>query len=488
MSTVPTGFQRAHTKIVATVGPACRAPEQLAALVAAGVDVFRLNMAHGSIEGHEATLRDIRRLGAALQQEITVLVDLGGPKIRLGALVGGQADCQSGATVRFVRGDVSSEPLDLTSTYSRLIDELAVGDRVMLADGTVSLNVTERTADSAVCRVVQPGIVRSRQGINLPGVRLSLPAMSDDDREHARWAAHREIDYISLSFVRDPADILELKTLLREAGSSAGVIAKIEKQEALDRLSEIVLAADGVMVARGDLGVEIDVARMPIVQKEIVALANRLQKPVIIATQMLDSMQRSSYPTRAEVTDVANAILDGCDACMLSGETAVGMYPREAVEMMNRVAVATESLFLHIAPKVPPEILADGLKPVTQAVVFGAGHIARQAKARMMVVSSHSGVTALALSKQRNYITTIGVSDNPAALRKMGLYWGVLPLGGAPTTSTRELLNFVSSWSLRDGCLKPGDRIVLVGGTMSSAGHDLVMVHEVRERDTAAGW
>ncbi|HEV3340993.1 MAG TPA: pyruvate kinase, partial [Pirellulales bacterium] len=334
----------ARTKVIATVGPACREEHQLAELVRAGVDVFRLNMAHGGVEAQQVNLERIRRVSEAEERPVGVLADLAGPKIRLGELPGGEVECCQDACLRFVRGETSSQPAELVSNYSRLIDELKVGDRVMLADGTVSLVVEDRGADVAVCRVTQPGVVRSRQGINLPGVKLGLPAMNEADCAHAIWAAQRGIDFVGLSFVRSPDEVLALKAVLRAHNSRAMVIAKIEKPEALSRLEEIVSAADGVMVARGDLGVEIDVARTPVAQKQIVAACNRHRKPVIIATQMLDSMQHSQRPTRAEVTDVANAILDGCDACMLSGETAVGKYPRAAVEMMNRIAVATEPL------------------------------------------------------------------------------------------------------------------------------------------------
>ena len=229
----------------------------------------------------------------------------------------------------------------MTATYETLIDELHPGDRVMLADGAVELRVENKTADAAVCRVVQGGTFRSRQGINLPGVKLSAPALGEKDRDNARWAAAAGVDYLGLSFVRKVEDVQDLKSLLQSAGGTCRVIAKIEKPEALEMLDAIVAAADGIMVARGDLGVEIDIAQVPLVQKRIIALCNRARKPVIIATQMLESMHHSRLPTRAEVTDVANAILDGADACMLSGETAVGEYPREAVEMMHRIALAT---------------------------------------------------------------------------------------------------------------------------------------------------
>ena len=473
-------YQRARTKIVATVGPACREEHQLADLIEAGVDVFRLNTAHGELHEHEQVLNTIRRLGEQMSLPVAVLVDLAGPKIRLGELPGGQVDCKYGAELTFVRGESTSTPGELVTTYANLIDELHIGDRVMLVDGTVRLDVIDRTADSVCCKVIQPGLIRSRQGVNLPGAKISLPAMSETDRHHAVWAAEHGADFVSLSFVRSPREVTELKWLLNYHKSLAKVIAKIEKQEALDHLDDVVQASDGIMVARGDLGVEIDVARMPIVQKRIVATCNRYDKPVIIATQMLDSMQHSRQPTRAEVTDVANAILDGCDACMLSGETAVGEYPRAAVEMMHRVALATEPLFRNRPALPPPAVLPEDLKRITQAVVIGAGNIAQELEARMVVVVSHSGATALALSKRRNMVPIVGISDRVETLRQMSLYWNVIPLVGAPMTDSIQLLEFVEDWGQREGSLSPGDFVVLVAGLgLASRGHNMVRVHEV---------
>ncbi|HEX3655798.1 MAG TPA: pyruvate kinase [Pirellulales bacterium] len=472
--------QRARTKIVATVGPACRDEAQLAALIEAGVDVFRLNMAHGELAHHEEVLERIRRISDEINNPVGVLVDLAGPKIRLGELTGGQIDCQHGSELTFVRGDHVSDASELVTNYPGLIDELHVNDRVMLVDGTVRLDVCERGADWVRCRVTQPGLIRSRQGVNLPGVKIGLPAMSEDDRKHAVWAAAKGVDFVSLSFVRSPKEVNELKWLLRYHDSHAKVIAKIEKQEAIDQLDEIVIAADGVMVARGDLGVEIDVASMPVVQKQIVAACNRYDKPVIIATQMLDSMQHSRQPSRAEVTDVANAILDGCDACMLSGETAVGEYPRAAVEMMNRIALATEPLMRNRPSMPPPVILPDDLKRITQAVVVGAANIAQELDARLAVVVSHSGASALAMSKRRNLVPIVGVSDKIETLRQMALYWNVIPLPGAPTVDSIQLLQYVEEWGQREGLLAPGNFVVLVAGVaLASRGHNMVRVHEI---------
>jgi pyruvate kinase len=472
--------RRARTKIIATIGPACQSVEQMVRLIEAGADLFPLNMAHGDLEQHSATLAAIRQASAQLQQPIAVLVDLAGPKIRLGELPGGAIDCVTGAEYHFVRGSEASGADELTTTYEPLVDELKVGDTVMLADGTVTMTVIEKKNDAARCRVVQAGLIRSRQGLNLPGVQLSAPALDEDDRVNALWAADNEIDFVGLSFVRHPNDVRELKNLLRSRGSAARVIAKIEKQEALDHLEGILAEADGIMVARGDLGVEVNVAQMPVLQKHIVAACHEHQKPVIIATQMLDSMQHSRRPTRAEVTDVANAILDGGDACMLSGETAIGQFPREAVEMMNEVALATEELFQANVPQPPGDFRAEGLHPITSAVVYGAGHIAAEIDARLMVVASHSGATAIAVSKQRTYVHTLGISDSPQTLRQMCLYWGVIPIPHIPIASHEQMLAGVSSWGLKAGLLSKGDHVVLVAGIgLHGGSHNVVVVHRV---------
>jgi pyruvate kinase len=479
---------RARTKIVATIGPACASKEQLAALVKAGVDVFRLNMAHGGPEAQQVHVDTIRWLSAELDRPIAILVDLAGPKIRLCELPNDRIACDLGREFVFVAGDHASTEHELTCTYEPLVDEVQVGDRIMLADGTVSMEIIRKEPDRAHARVIQRGSIRSRQGINLPGTKLSAPALSVVDYENAIWAAKAGIDFVGLSFVRAPGDVQLLKDLIRSHRSSARVVAKIEKREALDRLEEIITVADAVMVARGDLGVEIDVAQIAIEQKRVIAMCHRFQKPVIIATQLLDSMQDSPRPTRAEATDVANAILDGADACMLSGETAVGHFPIEAVEMMNRIALATETSFRNRPPRLPDTAFSQ-LQAITRAVVRAAGQMAHDLEAKLVFVASHSGRTALALSQHRSYISTLGISTSEATLRQMCLYWGVTPLRGAPARDLPELIQHADRYAVSQGYAKPGDRIVIVGGSHLAAGpshedmtsgvHDILLVHEV---------
>lgn len=481
--------RRARTKIVATVGPASRDPAILAELMRAGVDVFRLNMAHGGPDEQQPHVDAIRKVSQEIDQPVAILVDLAGPKIRLGEVADGCIYCERDAEFSFIDGDDSNDPHDLTSTYEPLTAELSIGDGVMLADGSVMMTVIAKEPGRVRMRVVQAGDIRSRQGINLPGVKLSVPAISVNDHMHAIWAAKAKADFVSLSFVRAPDEVKALKDILRSSGSEAGVIAKIEKGEALERLDEVVAASDAIMVARGDLGVEIDVAEMPVQQKRIIRSCHRYERPVIIATQMLESMHESQRPTRAEVTDVANAVLDGADACMLSGETAIGKFPVQAVNMMNRITLATENSMSGALDKGSERVEFATKFDVTRAVVSGAGLMAQQLNAKMLVVASHSGLTALALSQQRNLVPTLGVSTKESTLRKMCLYWGVTPLRGAPACDMQGLIRHTDEWARGEGIAEKGDRIVIVGGSHLTAGpdgnemasgvHDVVIVHEV---------
>ncbi len=469
-----------RTKIVATVGPACADTQRLLELIRAGVDVFRINTAHGSREEHDARLHQIREASQQAGQIVAILVDLAGPKIRLGELPTGERQFVVGEQVRFVRGSEASNPQDLTTTYARLLEELAIGDRIVLADGMVDLTVERVDPDAATCRVIQAGAVRSRQGVNLPGVKLSVPAMSAADRDNAVWAAREGADYISLSFVRRAEELRELKALIAAQGSESHVVAKIEKPEAIENLDAIVEATDAVMVARGDLGVEIDIAQVPIVQKQIIATCRQHRKPVIVATQMLDSMQRSRIPTRAEATDVANAILDGADACMLSGETAVGEYPRESVEMMHRIALTTEDLAKRQAAQPHSDLYVDGLKEMTEAVTYAADRLAEQLEAKFLIVASATGQTALIVAKHHRHVPVIGVSNSEQALRRMCLYWGVIPLAGAPVDHGDHLLEHIIQRGRTMGHLTTGDRVVLVFGTgIHTSRHNMIVVRQL---------
>jgi pyruvate kinase len=472
-------FSEARTKIVATVGPACEDEKVLAELVNNGVDVFRINTAHGKQDDFERILGKIRRVREEIGFPIGVLLDLAGPKIRLGKLLHDPMDVEVGQELYFIRGSEPSAPNELTSNYAKLLDEVAMGDRVMLADGTISMQVVEKTRDKLRCTVTVRGTIRSRQGINLPGVSLSVSAMRPEDVDNALWAARNEIDFISLSFVRSAQDVLALKNLLASMDGSALVIAKIEKREALGCLEDIVDAADGVMVARGDLGVEIDVAETPVAQKRIIQVCMDKMKPVIVATQMLESMHHNRRPTRAEASDVANAILDGADACMLSGETAIGDYPVAAVETMNRIMLSTEKM-LKDQPAPSKTRFFSRVHPITSAVTHHAANIAEAIQAKMVVVASRTGGTAWVKAKQRNYIPTLGISDSDSTLRRMCLFWGIMPHKVDQLDNPEKLISDVTCWGKSTGMLTAGDRVVYVTGTgLLNNTHNLLVVNEV---------
>ena len=472
-------LEDACTKIVATVGPACDQTDQLAALIDAGVDVFRINTAHGSRKQHEQTLTNIRQASQQCAFPAAVLLDLAGPKIRLGQLATDPLTCDEGMMVKFVRGtDVADSPSTLTSSYERLVDELDVGGRVMLADGTVALLVEEVTPDHAVCRVTAGGIIRSRQGINLPGTKLSVPAMLPRDIDNAIWAAQQGVDFVSLSFVRTAADVDGLRGLLEKHHSSALVVAKIEKPEALQCLDDIVDATDAVMVARGDLGVEIDVAETPIAQKRIIRVCKEKMKPVIVATQMLESMQHHSRPTRAEASDVANAILDGTDACMLSGETAIGDHPKRVVQMMNRIMKATEKEMLH--DHAAMHLATNRVHPITSAVTEAATEIAESIKASLIVIATRSGSTAWVKSNSRSLIPTLAASVAPETLRRMNLMWGIKPMQAQQLDDTQRFIDEMCRWGRKHVALRAGDQVVFVTGTgVVEKAHNMVVVHTV---------
>jgi pyruvate kinase len=478
------------TKIVATVGPACGSQDLLADLVNAGVDVFRLNFAHGSHDWFTQVVGWIRSLSRVYNRPIAVLGDLSGPKIRLGMLPDEGMRLRHGARVEFIRNSMTPQqdsPIpQLTCTYEPLIDDLRPGDRVLLADGTVSLQVVEQdpVAGRVVCEVQQPGLIRSRQGVNLPGVALSTPSLTEKDRVDLKWALDNEIDYIGLSFVRRVDDLKQLRQVIAAHGTKTPpwIVAKIEKSEAINDLEPIIAEADAVMVARGDLGVETDIFRVPGLQKRIIRLCNEHRTPVITATQMLDSMQKNELPTRAEASDVFNAVLDGTDAVMLSGETAAGDYPVDAVAMMSRIVREAERL---LEPR-PSGIDSRSLPrnratAITEAVTHGAATAAAHLGADVIVAATAGGKTAMAISKQRPHVPIIALTDRPEVARRMCLFWGVVPVETvAVAWPPKELLAFVTKLGREQSLLDSGSKLVLVGSSdWSLEWHDMMLVHVV---------
>jgi pyruvate kinase len=470
-----------RTKIVATVGPASESVERLESMVRAGADVFRLNMAHGTAEWRESVIRRIREISRLLGKPIGILVDLSGPKIRLGPIAGGAIECQAGAEFRFVSSSVGEgDPTTLTSTYPSLVGELKRGDLVLLSDGTVTMRVFETGSDWVLCRVEQPGEIRSGSGINLPGVELQVSALTDKDRLDVQWAARVGVDFVGLSFVQRAADIRQLRQQLDELNCPAWIVAKIEKPQAVVALDEIIQVSDAVMVARGDLGVEIDVARVPAVQKRIIARCQQAQVPVITATQMLESMRSNRMPTRAEATDVANAILDGSDAVMLSAETAMGQYPVESVGMMNRIARETESLVRPQFDGRSAEGSSSGELDLTESLVAAAGRLGDQVAAKLIIVATESGRTARILCKQRGQTGVTAISDDEGTVRRMTLLWGVIPLLAHRFQENTELVNHVEPWAIANRLVRAGDRVVFIANTnWTGTGHDMLVVHEI---------
>ena len=471
------------TKIVATVGPACDSPAMLRQLVLAGVDIFRLNFAHGSFDQMAERTLAIRKIAADLHRQVGILGDLGGPKIRLGNLPGGSMYLEHGARYTFASEADPDDPTTLTTTYDGLIDDLRVGDPILLADGTVSMRVIVKPPGKAVCTVEQPGRLSSGQGVNLPGVDLQMPSITEKDRADLAWAVDHGLDFIGLSFVRRAEDIRELRALIAEHNPEHPpiIVAKIEKPEAVEQLEDILAETDAVMVARGDLGVEVDIVRVPKLQKQIIRACNRQRVPVITATQMLDSMESNSRPTRPEASDVANAVLDGSDAVMLSGETAIGEYPLEAVTMMSRIIRETEPLV------VPNKELPMGVysrhdaTQITRAVTLGAMYAAEKIEANLLVVLSHSGKSAMALSGLRSPIPIVAVTDNQRTARSMCIAWGVTGVvSDACSALPQDWMEFVVDWGQKQGLLKQGDCVVLVGTTdWSRAGKDVILVRSV---------
>jgi pyruvate kinase len=475
----PANRNFARTKIVATAGPASKSKERIRELIIAGVDVFRLNMAHGTIPEKEDIIENVREVSLSLGAAIGVLVDLAGPKIRLGKLKDDAVTLVNGETVFFVAGTESNDPKELVCLYEPLISEVAVGDMIVLADGVSRLIVTDKAPDRLTCEVNDGGVVRTRQGVNLPATNLSVPALGDIDIENAKWAATVDADFVSLSFVRNASEVESLKKILQDCNCEARVIAKIEKREALDNLDSIVAAADGIMVARGDLGVEIDIAQTPLAQKAIIDCCSRHRKPVIVATQMLESMHSCKQPTRAEVSDVANAILDGADACMLSGETAVGEYPVESVGMMNRIMVETEKTFQSIPARVLPSI-SPPKNLMTGVLSNTAADIAEKINAKLVVIASSTDATALRKSKHRDFRPTVCITDSLHAARQMSLFWGIFPIVSSSSFKPDQLRQLVDHVALTNFELKTGDEVVIVTDTELIPGaHDSIVISRI---------
>jgi pyruvate kinase len=454
------------TKIVCTIGPASSDRETLRGLILAGMDVARINFSHGTHETHERTIRLVREVAEEEGSVVAVMADLQGPKLRLGCLAE-PIDLAPGDWISFIAGDADGMHCVIPLPHPELIVGCSVGDRLLLDDGAVEVEVREVRPEVLIARTLVGGELSSHKGIAAPGGAARIDALTKKDREDARFAVGSGVDLVALSFVRTAADLNELRALLDKCpgGTDVGVVAKIEKAEAIDRLNEILHACDAAMVARGDLGVETSPQRVPILQKEIIRRCNRWGIPVITATQMLQSMIENPRPTRAEASDVANAILDGSDAVMLSAETAIGRYPVEAVAMIREISAIAERETLAREDGAAETI--EPTHPITDAIGRAIVRIAQEIDARLIVTSTSSGYTARQIARERPQRPIVAFTPLETTLRRLALVWGVTPVLVPECRSTDEMLETVGRTLQERGEAQPGDAVVVTGGIPS---------------------
>ncbi|HUI46318.1 MAG TPA: pyruvate kinase [Nitrospirota bacterium] len=465
-----------RTKIITTIGPASSSPTIIAELIHAGMDAARLNFSHGNWDDHTKRIGLIRGEAEKAGKQIAIIQDLQGPKLRVGMIKNDAVTLRRGEEVTLTTRRVLGTNRIISISYPRLTKDLKPGDRVLLDDGRLELKVTGKIADGLHCKVVNGGLLRSRKGVNLPGTALLLPSLSRKDKEDLRFGIARGVDYIALSFVRKAADIGAVRLFLKAHGADIPIIAKIEKPEAIQNLDEIIEAADGIMVARGDLGVEMSPEQVPLLQKRIIEACNRAEKPVITATQMLESMIENPQPTRAEASDVANAILDGTDCVMLSGETAMGKYPVQSVEVMSRIAIQAET---SVRPRQPNSDLSG----TDESVAHAACRAAEEQKARAIVTFTQSGSTALLVSKHRPPVDIIAPTPFDMVARKISLYWGVTPMILKTKRTTDNMIASVERAMLYRRLVNLRDLIVITAGVpIGVAGStNMMKIHRVGE-------
>ncbi|MFN2495093.1 MAG: pyruvate kinase [Pseudonocardiaceae bacterium] len=469
-----------RAKIVCTLGPATGSPEKIRELVGAGMDVARLNFSHGTHAYHEQVYQAVREASDEYGRAVGILADLQGPKIRLGRFAAGSVEWREGDLVRITVEDVAGTHDRVSTTYVGLAEDAHEGDRLLIDDGKVALVVRKVEDYDVLCEVLEGGTVSDHKGLSLPGMNVSVPAMSEKDIADLRFALQLRVDAVALSFVRSPADIdLVHRTMDECPGGRLPVIAKLEKPEAVDNLEAIVLAFDGVMVARGDLGVELPLEHVPLVQKRAIQIARENAKPVIVATQMLDSMIGSSRPTRAEASDVANAVLDGADAVMLSGETSVGRYPIESVKTMSRIVQAVEAG----SPHVPP--LNHVPRTKRGVISYAARDIGERLSATALVAFTQSGDTVRRLARLHTRLPLLAFTPEPAVRNQLALTWGTETFLVPAVESTDAMVRQVDLAMLSIGRYQPGDLVVIVAGSPPSTvgSTNLVRVHRLGEDD-----
>lgn len=451
------------TKIVCTIGPASRSYEVIEKLIKMGMNVARLNFSHGSYKEHLQVIENIRQASLKIGQPIAILQDLGGPKIRIGKIIKEPIFLKEGSSFILTNRKVPGDEQEVSLTFPSLPQKVKKGDCIFLADGTLELKVKEFTSTDIICRVVRGGKLTSHQGVNIPNISIDIPSLTEKDYQDILFGIKNKVDFIGLSFIRRAEDVLKVRKILKEnKAEEISLIAKIEKKEAVDNLKEIIETSDGVMVARGDLGVEIPLENVPLVQKNIIKKCNFVGKPVITATQMLMSMMSNPRPSRAEVTDVANAILDGTDAIMLSEETAVGNYPLEAVETMNKIALRIEKAIDY------EKILSErsiSVKPTNaDAISHATCQVALDLKVKAIVTFTFSGSTARMVSRYRPPVPIIAASTQDSTVKKLTLSWGVYPFKTEELADTDDMITRSRKVALETGLVRPGEKIVITAG------------------------
>jgi len=450
------------TKIVCTLGPVTSSPDKIKQLILVGMDVARLNFSHGDHATHRKIIRSLRQLSKEMGKEIAILQDLGGPKIRIGELPVQELVLQPGERVVLSPTEDAADPTVIPVMYPHLVEDIAVGDRILLADGLVELKVEEKKTDRVICEVLVGGAIQSRKGVNLPSSRLRVATFTEKDRKDLAVGLEEGVDFVALSFVRHEHDLDPVYEILRQREPRPLLIAKIEKPQAIERFEKILDVVDGVMVARGDLGVEMPLEEVPIIQKKLIRMARQSARPVITATQMLRSMVSSPRPTRAEATDVANAILDGTDALMLSEETAIGAYPVEAVAVLDKIARATEPYMEERGYLNEPA--SEHLPTTEGAITRSACLLSQHIQAAAIVAGTFSGSTARLVARFRPASPILGLTPHLHTLRQLALSWGVVPGLVSFFSNADEMFSLTGTWALEKGFAQQGDRLIVTAG------------------------
>lgn len=470
------------TKIVCTIGPSSESLENTKKLISAGMNVARLNFSHGDFEEHGNRIKTIRQASQELGKTVAILLDTKGPEIRTGKLGVDVIELVAGEYITLSTEEFLGDKDRIPVTYKELPSDVSIGSTILIDDGLIGLTVVDIQGTEIKCQIVNDGPIKSKKGVNVPGVAISMPGITEKDANDIKFGIEMGVDFIAASFVRRASDVLEIRELLeRHDARHIQIISKIENQQGVDNLDEILEVSDGLMVARGDLGVEIPAEEVPLVQKQMIEKCNRVGKPVITATQMLDSMQRNPRPTRAEASDVANAIFDGTDAIMLSGETAAGKYPMESVQTMSRIAERAESA-LHYREIFTKQANAQQ-KSVTEAISQAVANSALDLEAKAIVTSTESGYTARMVSKYRPKSPIIAVTPVEQVMRRLQLVWGVTPVKGKSAETTDEMFDIAVQGAIESGVVRLGDTVVITAGVPvgRSGTTNLIKIHNIGE-------